>query len=114
MLSEIVVRMQLHSGSLKTLLIPSGVNPGLVKRSLALKAGGVANLTVKSRTGYFVELAAPHFPRKTFLAGDRQFFLLASLLKSIKPTLTYFTESIEFEGVIALMIATLRELRLNE
>ena len=113
MLDQIISRIHLQSATPKTILIPGGVNPGLMKRGLAIKTGRIANVSIEWMTSYVVERAAQHLPGKSYVGGDRLFYVVGSLLKSLKPALKYFGASVGFDGLIHLMVTTIRELRLN-
>jgi len=113
MLTAIIDAIPLTTPDRKTLLTPGFVNPGVLKRHLALKAGHVANLVVQPVGEFFVDRSLPFFPGKTYIAGDRLFWLMRGLLMELKSQLKYFNESVEFEGLCTLMLETIAELRLN-
>jgi len=113
MLTAIIDAIPLTTPDRKTLLTPGFVNPGVLKRHLALKAGHVANLVVQPAGEFFVNRSLRLFPKRTYIAGDRLFWLMRSLLVELKPQLRYFNESVEFEGLCTFMLETIAELRLN-
>jgi len=113
MLDTIISSIILHSPQRKTLLTPTYINPGVLKRNLALKAGNVANLAVQPFSSFIAEKAAALFPQKLYLSGDRRFWLLFGLLAKLRPHLKYFGDSVEFEGICSFLIRTYDELRLN-
>jgi ATP-dependent helicase/nuclease subunit B len=114
----------------KILLTGHYVNPGVLKRNLALKIlhpstgasgapgltqspSGLANLHVRQAREFFVELAAPHFGDMTYVSGDRLFWRMFDLLQSLRDRLQYFAHAVQFSGICTLMIETIAELRLN-
>ncbi|MDH3251870.1 MAG: hypothetical protein OEM41_03705, partial [Ignavibacteria bacterium] len=113
MLDAIVSHIDLSSPSTKVLLTPSFVHPGILKRNLALKIGQLANLQVRHAREFFVDRAAPFMQGRIFITGERQFWLMADLLRSLESQLKYFADSITFEGICSLIIETISELRLN-
>jgi hypothetical protein len=113
MLASIINALPLATPGRKTLLTPGFVNPGILKRHLAFKAGNLANVIVQPVGEFLLQQSAPLFPKGTYIAGDRLFMLMRSLLRGIKPQLRYFHESVDFEGFCALMLETMNELRLN-
>lgn len=113
MLTTIIKSINLSTPERKTLLTPGFVNPGLLKRSLALKAGNLANFVVRPMAEFFAEQSVGMFPGKTYISGERLFWLMFDLLKRNRKKLKYLDESVEFEGLCSLMIDTIAELRLN-
>lgn len=113
MLNSIISRIALSSPGRKTLLTPGFVNPGLLKRSLALQSGQLANLDVQPLSAFLVNLALPHCSGKVYLSGEKQFWFMMGLLNSLRPRLKYFHDSVQFHGICSLVIETLNDLHLN-
>lgn len=113
MLSHLVSNIPLSTPGQKTLLTPHFVNPGILKRNLALKVGQLANLHVRPVREFVVDQAAPHFTGKSYVAGDRLFWLMLDLLRTLKDRLGYFKDSVQFEGICTYLTETVQELRLN-
>jgi len=113
MLKEILSAIDPSSPLPKVLLTPAYVNPGVFKRSLALNVEGLANLSVQSFNDFIIDRALHLFPGKSYLSGDRLFWTVFELCKSLRAELGYFSESVEFEGFCSLMIHSMMELRLN-
>lgn len=113
LLSSIQQSIALSSPEPKILLTPRYLNPGVLKRNLAMVAGQLANVQVRPFREFLVEQALPQFHGKTYMSGDRRFWMMYELLKSIKHNLAYFSDVIQFEGICSLIVDTIVELRLN-
>jgi RecB family exonuclease len=113
MLDAILSRIDLSSPSHKVLLTPSFINPGILKRTIALHTGRLANLRVRQVREFFVDRAAPLMHGSSVVAGEQQFWLMAELLRSLEPRLKYFGATVGFEGMCSLISSTIAELRLN-
>jgi hypothetical protein len=73
MIDAILSRIDLSSPSLKVLLTPSFINPGILKRNIALHTGRLANLRVRPVREFFVDRAAPLMRGSMLTTGERQF-----------------------------------------
>ncbi len=114
MLTTVISAIPLGTPERKILLTPEFAHPGIIKRSLALKVPKIANLQVSPFRDWLSQLAAPLFQGKTYLAGNRQLWLLFDLLHSSKEKLPYLREATEFSQMSFLVLAALENLILND
>lgn len=121
MLKEIINHFNLESPDEKVLLLPHQINPGIIKRNIALNYEKLSNLKIMSYRTYFVEKAVQYFPDMEYVNSDKQLWIVHNLTTSFSKELKYFNRynnftyynNFAFEGNSGLLSNLFTELKLN-
>jgi len=121
MLDEIIKYIDFKSAREKILLLPNYVNPGIIKRNLALKYNKLCNLKIDNYKNFFIEKSEEYFSEYKYIDDNERLRLINNILYDSYKKLKYFNrynkfkyfQNFIFEGNSSLLSDLFIELKLN-
>jgi len=121
MLDEIIKYIDFKSAREKILLLPNYVNPGIIKRNLALKYNKLCNLKIDNYKNFFIEKSEEYFSEYKYIDDNERLRLINNILYDSYEKLKYFNrynkfkyfQNFIFEGNSSLLSDLFIELKLN-
>ena len=112
-LTAIKKNIDLNNPQKKVILTQNYINPGILKRNLALEYGSIANLSVLPLREFVLNHSISFFNDKKNFSPDNHFWAFYSILNELRPKLKYFYEAVEFESLTIKILSLIEDLKLN-
>lgn len=109
-----VTQERLLTLSEKTLIVPTGITPGFLNRSIAAQKGSIANLSVTDLRSFVQKHSSKYFPGCTFISQTETAQILADLISAGGDEALYFKNSLVFASLGEVLADTIEELILND
>ncbi|MCX6162011.1 MAG: PD-(D/E)XK nuclease family protein [Ignavibacteriae bacterium] len=114
MLNSIIIAIDFTDVASKVLITPTFINPGILKRSIAIEKGKVLNLKIKTLEVFIYENTLDQFKDKAYLNLNDIALKLTDILDKTKDKLNYFKGALHFPGFRRHLARLILDLRLNE